>query len=223
LRSGFLRAKPEDFEWVPDFFKSWITTPSSSLIPLKRKVTVTSKGDSHPMEALLFYPFAGLAVLGALGVIALAKPTRALLSLIVTMFALAVLFLQLQATFVAMVHLVVYAGAVLVLFLFVIMLMGMGGRESGLIPARKIFLGLAFFVPLAFLGFLLALVPTLDRGALRPVEGAPETLGMLLFTRYLLPFELVSFLLLIGVFAAVTLSAPPQGAALRGARPQEKI
>ena len=165
------------------------------------------------MEALLFYPFAGLAVLGALGVVTLRKPTRALLSLMLTMFALAVLFLQLHAYFVAMVHLVVYAGAVLVLFLFVIMLLGIGAKEPALGERfRKSFLCLSFFVPVSFLAFLLLLVRSLESRPLIPAEGAPETFGILLFTRYFLPFELVSFLLLIGVFAAVSLVASKQGA-----------
>ena len=160
------------------------------------------------MEAFLFYPFALLAILGALGVITLRQPTRALLSLILTMFSLAVLFFLLQAPFVAMVHVVVYAGAVLVLFLFVIMLLGIGAREPKLGEnLKKGFLGLAFFVPTAFLGFLLYLASTLSREPLQSVPGSPESFGKLLFTRYLLPFELVSFLLLIGVFAAVALAS----------------
>ena len=165
------------------------------------------------MEAFLFYPFALLAVLGALGVVFLRKPVRALLSLILTMFSLAVLFFLLQAPFVAMVHIVVYAGAVLVLFLFVIMLLGIGGQESKLGEnLKKGFLGLAFFVPAAFLVFLLYLASTLPREPLQPAPGSPESFGRLLFTRYLLPFELVSFLLLIGVFVAVALtsSKPPE-------------
>ena len=160
------------------------------------------------MEAFLFYPFAFLAVLGALGVVCLRKPVRALLSLILTMFSLAVLFLLLEAPFVAMVHIVVYAGAVLVLFLFVIMLLGMGAQESGLGEnTKKGFLGLAFFVPSAFLLHLLYLASTLSREPLEPVPGSPASFGRLLFTHYLLPFELVSFLLLIGVFAAVALAS----------------
>lgn len=163
------------------------------------------------MEALFFYPFALLAVLGALGVVFIRKPTRALLSLILTMLALTALFLLLHAYFVAMVHLIVYAGAVLVLFLFVIMLLGTGAQESRLRDeSRKAFLGAAFFVPVAFLGFLLYLVSTLGVAGgspLSPAEGSAERFGLLLFTRYLLPFELASFLLLIGVFAAVSLAA----------------
>lgn len=168
------------------------------------------------MVALLFYPFAALAVLGALGVVFLRKPTRALLSLIVTMFSLAALFLQLHAYFVAMVHLIVYAGAVLVLFLFVIMLLGIGEKEPrSFESSRKIFLGVAGGVSLAFLALLISLAATLGKTPLAPAEGAPENFGILLFTRYLLPFELVSFLLLIGVFAAVALVSSPKGTVTR--------
>ena len=160
------------------------------------------------MEAALFYSFAAFAVLGALGVITFKKPTRALLSLMVTMFSLAVLFLTLQAHFVAMAYLIVYAGAVLVLFLFVIMLLGLAAKE---LPAgesfKKIYLAVAFFVPIAFLGILLWIASSLGEIPLNPTEGSPENFGTLLFTRYLLPFELVSFLLLIGVFAAVALAS----------------
>lgn len=158
------------------------------------------------MEALLFYPFAGLAVLGALGVVFLTRPTRALLSLILTMFALAVLFLQLRAPFVAMAHLVVYAGAVLVLFLFVIMLLGTGAREGGVLEnARLPFLGLSFFVPSAFVALVLFLALQLQKNPLAGVEGSPAAFARLLFSKYLLPFELITFLILVGVFAAVSL------------------
>jgi len=165
------------------------------------------------MQAFIFYPFATLAVLGALGVISLRKPTRALLSLILTMFSLAVLFLLLQAPFVAMVHLVVYAGAVLVLFLFVIMLLGIGARETRVGENfKKGYLAVSFFVPVAFSALLISLALTSGGGTLQPAEGSPDAFGRLLFTRYLLPFELVSFLLLIGVFATVALASakPPE-------------
>lgn len=159
------------------------------------------------MRTLLFYPFALSAILGALGVVTVKKPTRALLSLMVMMFSLAGLFILLRAYFVAMVHLIVYAGAVLVLFLFVIMLLGIGAREQKLLESFRMgFLRLALFVPAAFLGVLLVVASRMSARPLHPVEGSPESFGLLLFTRYLLPFELVSFLLLIGVFAAVALA-----------------
>lgn len=161
------------------------------------------------MEAFVFYPFAALALLGAVGVVTLSKPVHALLSLILTMFSLAFLFLLLKAYFLAMVHLIVYAGAVLVLFLFVIMLLGIEAREVGAFPeySKKGFLGLIFFVPIAFLALLLFLATTLRSQSLYGVQGTAESFGRLLFTRYLLAFELVSFLLLIGVFAAVMLAS----------------
>ncbi len=77
------------------------------------------------MESFLFYTFSAGAVLSALCVISAPRPTRALLALIAAMFCLAILFGLLGAPFMAMVHLIVYAGAVLVLFLFVIMLVNL--------------------------------------------------------------------------------------------------
>lgn len=159
-------------------------------------------------ESFTFYIFAALTLLGALGVILLRKPAYALLSLIGTMFSLAVLYLLLKAPFVAMVHLIVYAGAVLVLFLFVIMLLGLGAVELKMTERfKKGFLAVSFFVPLAFFSFLIYLASTLGTAPLRPTEGNPAVFGKILFTQYALPFELVSFLLLIGVFAAVTIAA----------------
>jgi NADH-quinone oxidoreductase subunit J len=158
------------------------------------------------MPSLIFYPFACLAVVGALGVVFLKRPTRAVLSLIVTMFALAVLFFQLRAPFVAMVHLVVYAGAVLVLFLFVIMLLGIGAREPNPIQDTRLpFLGLAFFVPSAFAAILLFLGLQLAGNPLLGKEGTIERFGKVLFSHYFVPFELVTFLILIGVFATISL------------------
>jgi NADH-quinone oxidoreductase subunit J len=164
------------------------------------------------MPALIFYPFACLAVVGALGVVFLKRPTRAVLSLIVTMFALAVLFLQLRAPFVAMVHLVVYAGAVLVLFLFVIMLLGIGAKEPNILEevgahgrAPLLFLGLAFFVPSSFVAILLFLALQLAKNPVIGKEGTIERFGKVLFAHYFVPFELVTFLILIGVFATISL------------------
>jgi len=128
------------------------------------------------------------------------------------MFSLAVLFFLLKAPFVAMVHLIVYAGAVLVLFLFVIMLLGLGAVESKMGKRfKKGFLAVSFFVPLAFFAFLIYLAATLGRAPLQPMEGHPALFGKILFTQYALPFDLVSFLLLIGVFAAVTIAARKKG------------
>ena len=160
------------------------------------------------IESILFYLFSGIAILSALYVILAPKPTRALLSLITTMFSLAVLYLLLGAPFVAMAHLIVYAGAVLVLFLFVIMLQGIGAVD---IPLKdrfhKGYLFCASFVGVAFLiltGLLFS--STVLRASAGITLWPVEALGQTLFDEYLLPFELISILLLVGVLAAVTLA-----------------
>ncbi len=159
------------------------------------------------MRVILFYLFSALAILSAVCVITLPKPTRALLSLIVTMFALSVLYLLLGAPFVAMAHLIVYAGAVLVLFLFVIMLQGVGAVE---IPLSQRFPpGHVLFASLAGFGLLGLLVFLVSRFKLPPaagVVGTVEAVGESLFHNYLIPFELTSLLLLIGIFAAISLA-----------------
>ena len=159
------------------------------------------------MQSFLFYFFSSVALASALSVILAPKPTRALLSLIAAMFALAVLFLLLGAYFVAMAHLIVYAGAVLVLFLFVIMFEGIGAQDTPLAKRfGKGYLFLASFVAMAFLGIVITLVIRLALPAASGIDGAVERIGRVLFRYYLLPFELTSLLLLLGVFAAVALA-----------------
>lgn len=158
-------------------------------------------------QAFLFYFFAGLSVLGALGVILHPKPTRALLFLIVTMTGLGVLFLQLGAYFVAMGQLVVYAGAVLVLFLFVIMLQGVGAVEIPLFRRFHAFYLASAAAVVACLGICLFLfLRRTPLAALQVPDGTVEGIGQILFRRYLLPFEWTSLLILLGVFAAVALA-----------------
>jgi len=159
------------------------------------------------METFLFYFFSAVALIGATFVITVSRPIRALLALIAAMFALAVIYILLGAAFVAMVHLIVYAGAVLVLFLFVIMLQGIGARD---IPARARFAGgflaLSTFVGTSFFAGLIFILGTVPLPPAKGVEGPVETIGSLLFQNYLLPFELTSILLLLGVFAAIALA-----------------
>lgn len=156
------------------------------------------------MVLFLFYTFATVAVLSAFAVITASKPTRALLALVATMLSLAVVFLLLGAYFVAMVHVIVYAGAVLVLFLFVIMLQGLGASD---IPFwqrfPKPYLVTAVFSSLFFLGVLSAILTRLSFAFPQGVEGTVERVGEVLFRRFLLPFEMTSLLLLLAVFAAV--------------------
>ena len=159
------------------------------------------------MEFFLFYFASAVAVLGALLVILLPRPAHALMALIGVMFALAVLYLLLQAPFVAMVHLIVYAGAVLVLFLFVIMLEGVGAKDIPLSQRfRKSYLFLVCFVGTAFLVSVAFILFHLALPAPQGVEGTVEAFGRMLFRDYWLPFELTSLLLLLGIFAAIALA-----------------
>lgn len=159
------------------------------------------------MEAFLFYTFSGLAIFAALLVVFVSRPTRSLLSLIVMMVALTVLYIQLGAHFVAIAQIIVYAGAVLVLFLFVIMLQGIEARD---IPFMK-----RFSLPhiIAFVGtsILLCLIFVAafkgsNIGSLAGVYGSVKNVGLALFKDFLLAFELTAILLLLSVFAAVALA-----------------
>ena len=159
------------------------------------------------MQAPIFYFFSGLAILSSLLVVTLPKPTRALISLIVSMFSLSVLYILLGAPFIAMVLLIVYAGAVLVLFLFVIMLQGIEAKD---IPLRERFhpgfIQISLLVGGIFLGLLLAILSVSKSQSAVGVYGTIETIAQALFKNFLLPFELISLLLLLGIFAAISLA-----------------
>ncbi|MBI3316874.1 MAG: NADH-quinone oxidoreductase subunit J [Candidatus Omnitrophica bacterium] len=159
------------------------------------------------MVSFLFYFFSALALLSALLVITLSRPTRALLALILCMLSLTVLYLLLGAEFLAMVHLIVYAGAVLVLFLFVIMLLGIGAKDIPLFSRfRFSYLILALLSSVLFLPFILIAFQSLPGPQTVFPTGTLAAVGKALFSDYLLPFELTSLLLLIGVFSAVGLA-----------------
>lgn len=159
------------------------------------------------MEAVLFYCSSALAIVSSLLVIFLPRPARALLSLIITMTALTVLYLLLGAYFVAIAQIIVYAGAVLVLFLFVIMLQGTSATD---IPLWKrfspVFIGSCFLAVLLFLSLYGRVIGAFHAAPLQTVAGDVKSIGLSLFSNFMLPFELTSILLLLGVFAAVALA-----------------
>jgi NADH-quinone oxidoreductase subunit J len=158
-------------------------------------------------EALLFFVFAGLAVLGALNLILQRHPIHSALSLILVMASLAVLYLLLGAEFIAAVQIIVYAGAIMVLFVFVIMLLNAGREEPSNMSRMARYVGL----PLA--AFLLVEMTYLlyRWSSPAPVEsdravGSVSSLGRLLFTEFVLPFELTSILILIAILGALVLA-----------------
>ena len=159
------------------------------------------------LEIYLFYLLASAAILSALVVVANRKPTYAVLSLTVTMIALSGLFVLLRAYFIAMNLILIYAGAILVLFLFVIMLLGIKGPERVKKPKGMQSI-INSIVVIAFLGELLVAGFAFQSAKMSGVNlaGTVEAVGEALFTRYLFPFELVSAILLIGIFGVVNLA-----------------
>ena len=165
-------------------------------------------------EAVLFYAFTALMVLAAGSVVLNRRPIYSVLSLLAVMLCLAALFVILGAYFLAGLQVLLYAGAVLVLFLFVLMLLNL--EQDALARAKRFTLGGAgALAALLLLWTLLRIALASGRaGALSAApsaNGTVESIGRLLFTAYLLPFELTSFLILAAIIGAVTLAKrPPQ-------------
>ena len=165
------------------------------------------------VDVAVFGVCAVAILVGALGVIAARNPVHSALMLVMTLFGVAVLFLAQEAHFLAAVQVIVYAGAIVVLFLFVIMLLGVDRIENlteeplrGQRPAAVV-LGLVALAQLVFLGG--AQWATGAEAVAGPAGGAAaniETLARVLFTRYLYAFELTSVLLVIAVVGAVLLA-----------------
>jgi NADH-quinone oxidoreductase subunit J len=156
------------------------------------------------------------AVAGAIGVIALRNPFYTVLALVFHLLSLAALFLLLQAQFVAAAQVIVYAGAVMVLYVFVVAYIGgqdepLGVPGTGLVGAAMLAAG-ALFVELciAMLGSGLKAIDS--RGAKLPSGfGTPEQIGQLLLTKFLFVFELASILLLVAAVGAVILARRRRG------------
>jgi NADH-quinone oxidoreductase subunit J len=175
-------------------------------------------------EQVLFFIAAIGALAGALGVVLVQNPFYSVLSLVTHLLGLAVLFLLLHAEFLAAAQVVVYAGAVMVLYLFVVAYIG--GADEPLQPERgavAVF-GPVFALALAVelcIAFIASGLQALDtRGAeLGPGFGSPGAIGELLLTDFLLPFEAASFLLLIAAVGAVVLARRRRGLEEEGTGP----
>lgn len=164
------------------------------------------------MHLLLFLLFAGLCLAGAINLLLQRHPISSALSLIVVMTSLAVLYLQLGAEFLAAAQVIVYAGAIMVLFTFVVMLLN-AGREERTLGSRVAGL-LGFPAVAVLLAVLATLVIQLNgMGAVSP-QGeitSTHTLSTMLFTQLLLPFEVTSVLILIAILGAVSLARRGDG------------
>jgi len=183
------------------------------------------------MEAAVFAVAAVICVVGAAGVILNRNPVHSALCLVATLFGVAVLFIAQEAHFLAAVQVIVYAGAIVVLFLFVIMLLGVDRSENlaeePLIGQRPAAVVVGLLLGGVLAGTLAAATITGLRASGAEVDGSTPNvtqIGRLLFTDYLFAFEITSVLLVIGVVGAVLLARrSATGAYLDADDPAEEI
>jgi NADH-quinone oxidoreductase subunit J len=157
---------------------------------------------------IVFFVLAMLAVLGAISLIMQKHPIHSALSLIVVMVALAGLYLLMGAEFVAAVQIIVYGGAIMVLFVFVIMLLNAGIEERTSFSKLATLAGLPLTI--ALLGFIAAAVARSSdtvQAATQTGSTAPtKQIAGLLFQEFVYPFELTSFLILVAILGAIVLA-----------------
>jgi NADH-quinone oxidoreductase subunit J len=155
---------------------------------------------------IVFFLLAALAIAGAVNLILQRHPIHSALSLIVVMIALAGLYLLMGAEFVAAVQIIVYGGAIMVLFIFVIMLLNAGVEERTNFSKLATYAG----IPLALVisGLIgAAIVHSHLPGATQNGSlSSTKSLSMLLFTDFVYPFELTSFLILVAILGAIVLA-----------------
>jgi NADH-quinone oxidoreductase subunit J len=175
------------------------------------------------MHLILFLFFGGICVAGAVNLLVQRHPINSALSLVVVMASLAGEYLLLGAEFVAAIQVIVYAGAIMVLFIFTIMLLNAGEEERSGGSRVAILLG----VPGVVIGAVLVawvLLRHSDTGsvAMFALPGAPRDIAQLLFHDFLLPFEVTSVLVLIAIMGAVALASKPESIAPDQSDPARK-
>lgn len=160
------------------------------------------------IHTILFFVFAFICVAAAVNLLLQKHPIHSALSLIVVMGGLAVLYLLLGAEFVAAIQIIVYAGAIMVLFVFTIMLLNAGEEEATRgskialffgAPSVALLIGMVVYV-------LTRHLPTGQSIELGKFVGSTRDVAMKLFTTYLLPFEVTSVLILVAIMGAVVLA-----------------
>lgn len=157
---------------------------------------------------VVYYFVAALSIASAIAVVFFRNPVYSALMLVFTFFTLAVQFLLLEAYFLAVLEVTIYAGAIMVLFLFVIMLLNLKQEEkfSTLMGLQK---GITFLLVAIFaIGLLTVFTkhPVIDSAAAVSDIGSVKEIGIALFTKYLYPFEIASVLLLIALLGTVYLA-----------------
>lgn len=157
------------------------------------------------MEQILFFLISSIALLSAVYFVVAKNPLYAILSLVITFFSIAGLYILLNAQFLGIVQIIVYAGAIMVLFLYILMMLNLNkkdesrknpvGKFVGVLSAGMLFIGMLG----AYKGISVNAVSTEVSGSV----GLTKNLGRLLFNEYVLPFELASILIFAGIVGAV--------------------
>jgi NADH-quinone oxidoreductase subunit J len=163
------------------------------------------------MSGTLLFILCSIACLvGALGTVISKSPVRGAVGLLTTIVGIAGLFLNLSAQFLAAIQLIVYAGAVVVLFVFVLMLLGADAHAVREDRARAAKIVSATLLGLMAIGVMIALAPSSDTvtrfGPAAPDHGTVEGVGKLLFTTGIVPFELATALLIVAVVGAIAVA-----------------
>ncbi|MGE5430728.1 MAG: NADH-quinone oxidoreductase subunit J [Syntrophomonadaceae bacterium] len=165
-----------------------------------------------PLELILFVFFALIAAVSSVVMVTRPNPVMSAIFLVINFFALAGLYLILHAQFIAVVQVIVYAGAIMVLFLFVLMLLNTKSEQNLLKGQNKIkvfaiVLAAFVFVQIAYLIFFSSPSSSLSPEAAASIKaGTVEEIGHQLYTNYLLPFEAAGFLLLAATIGALVLA-----------------
>jgi NADH-quinone oxidoreductase subunit J len=158
-------------------------------------------------EYLIFFTFAAIALIFSLVVVLHRNPVVSALSLVLTFFSLAVMYVLLDAAFMAALQVIVYAGAIMVLFLFVIMLLNLQQTREPVTRPIQHFVGItgaaAFAITLIYYFMKAAVVYT---GGPEVFKSSAREIGLAMFQAYILPFEAVSILLLAAIVGALVLS-----------------
>lgn len=168
------------------------------------------------MEQILFFIFATIAVLSAIGVISVKNAVHSAFYLMITLLQVAAIFILLRSPFLAAIQVFIYVGAVMVLFLFAVMILDIGKEElretfnqQGVIAIPAVLVMFALIGYLIIGGKVLAPVGGYTNDVL--IGNSTEILGKELYTKYLFPFEVVSILLLIALVGAIVLVMKDRG------------
>ncbi len=168
------------------------------------------------MELIFYFVFGGIAVACAAGVVIARNPVNSAINLVGMVLALAGVYVLLNAHFMAVIQVLVYGGAILVLFLFVIMLLNLSDEELGL-PRLNFFKVLGSLLVLFLFAQLATLITSasgqvpgpstrVDNAAISPEWGGLEAVGRVLLSDYMLPFEIASVLLLVAMIGALLIA-----------------